>query len=105
MSNYEPNTPNSHDSDPLYPGSRAWFDPGMQRIFRPWEMKFRAGLHERDERGRLLPLWAYLALVAPVVGAVLATDPAAPTLIRWGWFPALILAAIFIGWRLLRRAR
>lgn len=104
MSNFEPNPSDRCDSDPLYPGSTAWFDPGMQRIFRPWEVKSPTAPSEVEESGFRLPMWAYLPLALPVVGAILSTDPATPALVRWGWFPALILAAAFVGWRLLRRA-
>lgn len=104
VSHYEPRETDPNDANPHYPGSTAWFDPGVQAIHRPWEKKQQEATPMLSQSSEPLPNWAYLVLAPPVFGAVLATDPATPAAVRWGWFPALVLAALFVAGRLLRRA-
>ena len=104
MSNYELFESDPNEANPLHAGSSAWANPALRELYEPTHPETGLTPAEAGSSERQLPMWAYLLLVPPILGAMLSTDAATPAIIRLGWFPALMLAALFVAWRLLRRA-
>lgn len=80
------------DLNPHTPGSTAWFDPAMRALHEPAPIEYQPP----ETAG--LPLWPHALLAAPVIGAVLSTDPDTSALIRLGWFPLLLAVCAYLAW-------